>query len=180
MPTGLALPTQPATFAALQAMRSIILAECLVGGISPFAALSSADVARYGVSNAVFVGRPKDFSDAYLPQCSLWLPPDSEEVTLDGSSGRAEAWVEVIVRVLVDQRTDWYLGEQRMLGIRDALWPALLRHERLGGTVATVTQAEARPGRGLCYVEIAGVEYRAFEALWGFRQEWQASGGRVV
>ncbi|HEV2459278.1 MAG TPA: hypothetical protein VGS80_13040, partial [Ktedonobacterales bacterium] len=77
---GIALPAQPATFAALRAMQSLILSECLVGGVSPFAALTSADAARFGVANAVFVGRPKDFKDAYLPQCCVWIPPETEVV----------------------------------------------------------------------------------------------------
>ena len=72
MPLGPPLPVQPATFAALRAMQGLILSECLVGGASPFAALSAGDAARFGVANAVFVGRPKDFKDAYLPQCRLW------------------------------------------------------------------------------------------------------------
>jgi hypothetical protein len=74
----LTLPAQPATFAALQAMQSIVLAECLVGGVTPFAALSSADAARFGVANAVFIGRPKDFKDAYLPQGCIWMSMNNE------------------------------------------------------------------------------------------------------
>jgi hypothetical protein len=56
-PSGVVLPGQPATLAALQAMQSIILSECLVGGVTPFAALAVADASRYGVANAVFVAR---------------------------------------------------------------------------------------------------------------------------
>ncbi|MGH2514400.1 MAG: hypothetical protein ACRDHP_01985, partial [Ktedonobacterales bacterium] len=126
-PPALMLPAQPATFAALQAMQSIILSECLIGGVSPFAALSSADAARYGVANAVFLGRPKDFKDVYLPQCCLWIPPETEAVALVGYAGRAEAEFEALVQVYVDLRPDWYAAEQQILSIRDALLPALLR-----------------------------------------------------
>src|SRR5512146_2187893 len=109
MPTGITLPGQPETLGALAAMRNIILAECLVGGVSPFAALSAADAARYGVSRAVFIGRPKDFNDAYLPQVSLWIPPEPEqgalrsaeavdEAALTGGVGRANATFEAIVQ----------------------------------------------------------------------------------
>ena len=38
-PQGVALPAQPDTLGALEAMRAIILSECLVGGVTPFAAL---------------------------------------------------------------------------------------------------------------------------------------------
>lgn len=190
-PTGRALPAQPDTLGALAAMRTIIVSECLVGGVSPFAALSAADEARYGVSVAAFIGRPKDFNDAYLPQLNLWIPPEPEggaqagmaaanEVALVGLVGRANAEFEAIVQVIVDMRADWYAGEQQALAIRDALLPALLRHERLAGLAPSVTASEARPGRGLRYEQIAGVEYRVFEARWWARQEWLISGGRVV
>jgi hypothetical protein len=40
------LPSQPDSLGVLQAMQSLILAECLVGGVTPFAALSAADALR--------------------------------------------------------------------------------------------------------------------------------------
>ncbi len=178
-PSGVALPGQPATLAALQAMQSIILSECLVGGVTPFAALSAADATRYGVANAVFVGRPKDFADAYLPQCCIWIPEETEAVEL-GYGGRVFAEFEARVQVFVDLRTDWYAGEQQALSIRDALWSGMLRHARLGGTVATVIESEAREGRGLYYEQIAGIEYRCFEARWRLRQQWTIASGRSV
>ncbi len=185
------LPTSPQTLAALQAMQSIILAECLVNSASPFAALSAADATRYGVSKAVLIGKPKDFKDGYLPQCNLWVPPGDEAAqpvelagysssSGGGAGGRAFAEVEAIVNVYVDMRTDWYAGEQSILQIRDALWPALLHHELLGGTVAGVIESWAREGRGLCYEQVAGVDYRCYEALWGFRQQWSLAGGRAI
>jgi hypothetical protein len=177
------LATQPATLAALQAMQSIVINECLVSSASPFAALSAADQTRYGVAVAVFIGEPKDFKDAYLPQCSIWIPAGdaaAQTVEFMGYAGRVFDEVEAIVRVFVDLRTDWWLAEQKILQIRDALWPALLHHERLGGTVATVTEAWAREGRGLCYESVARVSYRCYEALWGFRQQWNVAGGRAI
>lgn len=180
------MPAQPDTLGALQAMRSIILSECLVGGVTPFATLSAADAARYGVNYAAFIGRPKDFTSAYLPQLNLWIPPESEgaaqvsEMALVGAVGRANAEFEAIVQVMVDMRADWYAGERQALTIRDALWPALLRHERLAGLAPTVTASEARPGRGLRYEQIAGMEYRVIEARWWARQEWLIAGGLVV
>ena len=177
---ALTLPAQPATFAALQAMQSIIVSECLVSGVSPFAALTSADSSRFGVASAVFIGRPKDFKDVYLPQCCLWIPPENDVAELAGYAGRAFAEFEALVLVYVDPRPDWYAAEQQILSIRDALWPALLHHERLGGTVSTVIESAARPGRGLCYEQVGGSEYRCFEARWWVRQQWSIAGGRVV
>ena len=188
-PQGVALPAQPDTLGALEAMRTIILSECLVGGVTPFAALSAADAARYGVSYAAFIGRPKDFNDAYLPQLNLWIPAEpagvaqasaAETVALVVGVGRANAAFEAIVQVIVDMRADWYAGERQALAICDALWSALLRHERLAGLAQTVTASEARPGRGLIYEQIAGVEYRVFEARWWAQQEWLIAGGRIV
>ncbi len=174
------LPTQPNTLAALQAMQSIILTECLIGGLSPFATLSSADTARYGIASAVFIGTPKDFNSAYLPQCSIAIPPSAESVALTSYAGRLTAEFEATVTVLVDPRADWYTAEQQILAIRDALWPALLRHGRLGGSVATVIESEARPGRGLGYLQIAGSDYRSYEAHWWVRQQSALSGGRIA
>ncbi len=171
------LPAQPATFAALQAMQAIILAECLVGGVSPFAALSSADAARYGVANAVFTGQPKDFNSAYLPQCAIVIPAGAESAALAGFAGRLTTTFEATISVLVDLRADWYAAEQQILAIRDALWPALLRHGRLGG-LSTVIESEARAGRGLGYQQIAGSDYRSYEARWWVRQQSALSGGR--
>lgn len=179
-PAGLALPAQPDSLGALRAMQAILVAECLVGGVTPFAALTSPDATRFGAASAVFIGRPKDFKDAYLPQCCVWVPENSEVVTLDGYAGRATAEFEAQVQVFVDLRTDWYAGEQRILAIRDALWSALLRHERLGGGVPTVIASEAREGRGLCYEPVGGMEYRCYDARWWVRQQWSVSGGRVV
>lgn len=179
MPT---LPGQPDTFGALQAMQSLILSECLVGGQSPFAPLLSADAVRYGVARAVFVGRPKDFSDAYLPQCCIYLPPSAhaDTIQLAGFAGRARSTFDAHVLLLVDQRSDWYAAEQQILTLRDALWPVLLRHAQLGGNVPAVTASEALVGRGLCYEQVAGVQYRCFEAILRIHQEWQIAGGRVL
>jgi hypothetical protein len=179
MPT---LPSQPNTFGALQAMQSLILNECLVAGVSPFAALSAGDATRYGIARAVFIGRPKDFADAYLPQCCIWLPSDTnaESVELAGYAGRARSTFAARVLLLVDQRTDWYAAEQQILTLRDALWPVLLRHAQLGGVDASVTASEAFVGRGLCYEQVAGVQYRCFEAIWRVRQQWQVSGGLIA
>lgn len=176
----MSLPTQPDTLATLQAMQSLIVAGCLVGGTSPFAALSAADAARYGVANAVFVGQPKDVNTAYMPQCAITVPENAEVVTLAGYAGRAVAEIEALARVYVDPRPDWYAAEQQALAIRDALWPVLLRHAELGAMVASVIASEGRPGRGLCYEQIAGNVYRCYEARWWVRQQWSVAGGRAV
>lgn len=173
----------PNSLAILQAMQSLLIAEVLIAGVSPFAALSAADQARYGVARSVFVGRPKDFADAYLPQCNLWIPPadESRQVSeLVGYAGRVMTWIEVIGQVFVDMRADWYLGEQKILQIRDALWPVVFKHELLGGTVASVVEAQAEEGRGICYQDVAGTEYRCFEWRWLVRQQWNVALGRGV
>jgi hypothetical protein len=109
-----------------------------------------------------------------------WIPQQTEAAALAGYAGRAFTEFEARVEVFVDMRGDWYAAEQQILAIRDALWPALLRHGRLGGTVSSVIESDARPGRGLCYEEVAGNSYRCFEALWWVRQQFTISGGRAV
>lgn len=180
----MSFPTVPATLAALEAMQSIVIAEVLNGGSSYFAALSASDQTRYGVSRAVFVGQPKDFADAYLPQCHIFVPQGDEAAQpremVGYTWGRIEEEIEATVRVFVDMRTDWWAGEQTVLGIRDSLWSAMLRHQRLGGAIPAVIESWAREGRGLCYESVVGTEYRCYEAIWGFRQQWQVAGGRVL
>lgn len=182
MPAHFPIGSTPGTLAILQAMQSIILGEAQVGGVSPFAVLSASDQARYSVSRAVFIGKPKDFADAYLPQCNLWIPPsdESRQVTqLAGYAGRVMAWIEVIGQAFVDMRSDWYAGEQQILAIRDAIWPAVLKHELLGASAPSVIEAQAEEGRGLCYETVAGVEYRCFEWRWLVRQQWSIASGRI-
>jgi hypothetical protein len=99
---------------------------------------------------------------------------------LTGYGGRVFGDVEAIITAYMDMRTDWYAGEQQILQIRDALWPAVLCHEKLGGTVSGAIEAWAREGRGLGYEEMAGVEHWVYELLWGVRQQWMLSGGRAV
>ena len=174
------LATGPNTLGVLQALQGIIINEALVGGVSPFAALSASDATRYGVSKAVFVGRPKDFADVYLPCCVLWIPErddPQQPVELVGYSGRVFDDVEITVQAFTDLRTDWYAAEQKILQIRDALWPVVLKHVMLGATVPTVTESDAYEARGLCYEQIAGVDYRCYELIVNVRQQWAISGG---
>ena len=182
MPAHFPIGSTPGTLTILQAMQSIILAEAQVAGSSPFAALSASDATRYGVARAVFIGKPKDFNDGYLPQCNLWIPPadESRQVSeIVGYAGRVMAWIEVIGQAFVDMRSDWYAGEQQILAIRDAIWPVVLKHELLGATVPSVIEAQAEEGRGLCYESVAGVEYRCFEWRWLVRQQWSIAAGRI-
>lgn len=181
MPIHGPIGSVPSTLAVLQAMQSIIIAETLIVGVSPFAALSAGDAARYGVARSVFIGKPKDFNDGYLPQCNLWVPPSDEsrqQSEMVGYVGRIFSWIEVIGQVFVDMRADWYLGEQKILAIRDALWPVVLKHEALGGTVNSVVESQAEESRGLCYESVASVEYRCFEWRWLVRQHWNTATGR--
>jgi len=154
------LPAQPESLGVLQSMQSLILAECLISGATPFAPLSAADALRFGVASAAFLGRPMEFADVFLPQCSLWVPEGGDSAALAGYAGRASSALEVHVEVAVDLRTDWYAAEQQIIAIRDALWPLLLCHEQLGGTLPSVLTCEVRPGRGLCYETVASMTYR--------------------
>lgn len=85
------------------------------------------------------------------------------------SSAEFAAFVQVYVE---DTWDGWYAGEPQILAIRDALWPALVRHARLDETVPTVIASELLADRGLDYEQIAGVAYRLLEARWYIRQRW--------
>ncbi len=90
MPIPGPIGSTPNSLGILQAMQSTIIAEALVASVSPFATLSAADQSRYGVARAVFVGRPKDLNDGYLPQCNLWIPPSDEAARCRRSSGMSD------------------------------------------------------------------------------------------
>jgi hypothetical protein len=177
------VPTGPNTLGMLQAVQGLILGNVLMGGVSPFASLNAADAARYGVARAVYIGAPKDFKDAYLPQCQI--VPEEETVALAGAQGRAEDVLAVRVMAVVSF-TDWWAAEQQILALRDAIWPVLLAHVRGGASVGTGFVAldpaaganEARRG-GFGLLEVAGVWYRTWTCHLDARQVWAATGGLV-
>ncbi len=179
------VPGAPNTLGMLRAIQSLIVNNVLIGGVSPFAALSSADAARYGVSRAVYIGAPKDFRDGYLPQCHI--VPEGEAVTLMGAQGRAEDHLVVRVTAVVDF-SDWWAAEQNILALRDAMWPVLLAHLRGGATAGTgfvaldpdENASERSHASGFEMMEVAGVWYRAWTCHLMARQVWAASGGLVT
>jgi hypothetical protein len=176
------VPGAPNTLGVLRVVQTLIVNDVLLSGVSPFAALSSADAARYGVARAVYVGAPKDFKDAYLPQCQIVA--EEEAVTLLGAQGRAEDALTVRVTAIVDF-TDWWAAEQNILALRDALWPVLLTHLRGGAGAGTSFVAldpatgAAEHRDGFATEEIAGVWYRTWTARIIARQVWAAAGGLV-
>ncbi|MBA3822774.1 MAG: hypothetical protein H0X24_02575 [Ktedonobacterales bacterium] len=179
MPT---VPTSPNTLGVLRALQTLLLNNALIGGVSPFAALGSADATRYGVARAIYIGAPKDFKDGYLPQCQLVAEGDA--VTRAGAQGRATD--EVLVRITaVADLTDWWTGEQTILALRDAIWPVLLAHVRGGASTGTgfvaleQPDAEPHPNAGFGMLEVAGVWYRTWTCHVLARQLWTPSGGLV-
>jgi hypothetical protein len=180
MPT---VPTAPNTLGTLRALQSLLLGNALVSGVSPFAALTSPDATRYGVTRAIYIGAPKDFKDGYLPQCHLVAEDDT--VTLAGMQARATDALLVRVTAIADF-TDWWSGEQTILSLRDAIWPVLLAHVRGGASAGTGFVAldlpEATPtgtGDGFGMLEVAGVWYRTWTSHIIARQVWAPSGGLV-
>ena len=177
------VPGAPNTLGVLQAVQTMLLNDVLVGGSSPFAALNSTDAARYGVARAVYIGAPKDFKDGYLPQCQIVAEEDA--VTLAGVQGRATDALLVRITAVVDF-TDWWVAEQGILALRDAIWPVLLTHLRGGASAGTgfvaldlpETRPQARDGFDL--LEVAGVWYRSWTCHILARQVWAASGGLVT
>lgn len=180
MPTN--VPTAPNTLAVLRAVQTLILNDVLIGGGSPFAALGSTDAARYGVARAVYIGAPKDFRDAYLPQCHLVA--EDEAVALVGAQGRASDELLIRLTVVVDF-TDWWAAEQNILALRDAIWPVLLAHLRGGAGTGTsfvaldLPQTAPERQNGFALMEVAGVWYRTWTTHLLARQVWAAAGGLV-
>ena len=71
-------------------------------------------------------------------------------------------------------------GDQSANGVAARTQYHARRRDNAGGAVASVTASEAFVGRGLCYEQIVGVQYRCFEAIWRVRQQWQVSGGLIA
>lgn len=177
------VPAAPATLSALQAVQALLLSNVLIGGVSPFAALTSADATRYGVARAVFVGAPKDYRDSYLPQCQI--APDSDAVLRQGAQGRARDELLIRLTCIVDY-TDWWQAEQTILKLRDAVWPVLLVHVRSGTNPGTSLVAlelpEITPSHSPTFATLlaAGVWYRTWTCHILARQVWAATGGLQV
>ena len=176
------VPTTPATLSLLRAMQTLILTNVLIGGTSPFAALSSADATRYGATNAIYIGEPKDFRDGYLPQCHLVA--EEEAVMLVGAQGRASDELQIRLTVVVDF-TDWWAAEQSILALRDTIWPVLMAHLRGGAGTGTsfvaldLAEATLQHQNGFATMQVAGVWYRTWTCHLLARQVWAASGGLV-
>jgi hypothetical protein len=176
------VPGAPNTLGVLRALQTLLVGNVLVGGVSPFASLSSADATRYGVSHAIYIGAPKDFKDGYLPQCQIVV--EEESVTLSGAQGRAADALHVRITAIADF-TDWWAGEQSILGLRDAIWPVVLAHVRGGASAGTCFVAldasddslTASDGFGM--LEVAGVWYRTWTCHVIARQVWAPAGGLV-
>jgi hypothetical protein len=171
------VPSAPGTLTMLRALQTVILNNALIGGVSPFAALNSADASRFGVARAVFVGAPQDFHDGYLPQCHIIA--ENESVTLDGAQGRAQD--ELLARILVvADFSDWWAAEQSIVNLRDAIWPVVLAHTRGGAGAGTgfvaLDPADPLPDRrgGFDLMEVAGVWYRIWSCHVLARQVWSA------
>ncbi len=172
MPT---MPTAPATLATLQALQNLILAS--TG--TTFATLSAADVTRYGVARAVYIGAPKDLKDTYMPQCQI--RPVADAVARVGEQGRVTDELLVAVTALAGM-DDWWQAEQTLLSIRDALWPLFVAHVRGGASagaslVALDLPPEHLGGESFVTVEAAGVWYRAWTCHVVATQIWAPAGG---
>ncbi len=171
------VPAAPGTLNVLRALQSLILNDVLIGGVSPFTALGSANATRFGVARAVFVGAPKDFHDSYLPQCHLIA--ETESVQLEGLLGRAQDALVIRIMAVVDF-SDWWAAEQSILNLRDAIWPVVLAHVRGGASAGTgfvaLDLADPTPDRqaGFDLMEVAGVWYRIWSCHVRARQVWSA------
>ena len=166
--------TTPATLAVLQALQSEILAN----SATTFAALSTADAARYGVARAVFVGVPKEFKDALMPQCHII--PIAQHLAVAGVHGRITDVITLRLRVVVDY-SDWWAAEQQVLAIRDLLVPVVLTHLRAGATAGGALVALASlPGHevgAFATLTVATVTYRTWELPLTLTQSYVPASG---
>lgn len=194
------MPTQANSWAMYQAVQYLIFTECLVGGVSPFTALSAAantanpggvsDLVRYGtnpngtVTTAVIIGVPKDMTNRYATQCWV-VPPVSENVYRVAFGGKSWDYQDVVVQCRTLRSgagADWYAAQQTLINIRDALYAVMLKHAELPGA-ANVQASKPEVWSGApAYTPVveAGLEWDTWTFKWRLKQEYTIVGGIIA
>lgn len=198
------MPTAPNTWQMLQGVQTLIQNEVLVNSTSPFTAFSTdpnpanpnpamSDATRFGtnpngaITNAIFIGVPKDLSNKYPRQCHI-IPAETEDVqrkTFGGGNanigGQVWDYMDILILVNFYRQTDWFGTQQDIVATRDAMWQVLVKHAELPnapGVAASIPQVVAgarafSPGVRL------DLEWDIWAFRWRLKQVWSVSGGIV-
>lgn len=192
------MPSAPNSWQMYQAIQYLIFNECKVGGVTPFSPFSIApntsnpgsasDQTRYGanpqgtVTSAIYIGVPKDWTKLYPKQVHI-IPPMGEEVFRRAFGGKVWDWQDVLIRVVMSRKDDWYQSQQDIIAARDALWPVLTRHAELPNAPGVVASLPApvtsMPAYGVEAGMPIGLEWDYWCFRWRIKQEWSVTGGII-
>lgn len=183
------MPFAPQSWQMYQAIQKRINDEVLVGtpAASPFNAFSAADATKYGttpfgsVTQAIYIGIPKELSIVYPRQCHI-LPAIDEEVARRALGGKIWDWQFVYVR-LVFLNNDWWQAMQDIVAARDVMHVVMSRHAELPNApiVQAVHELAAKQGlpTGFHYDDLTARDWACWGFIWAHKQEWTAQGGIV-
>jgi hypothetical protein len=192
----------PRTWAVLQGIQWRIQNEVLVNGVSPFSEWdmtpssanpnNESDYTRFSptvvasvvpgalITNAIYVGFPKDFTTSYPVQCAII--PNDDSVYWE-SNPRVYDELNCYVRCWFYYRDDWYGVMQTAITVRDQLQAMLMQHAEMP-TVASVqavkqkNNAKGLPA-GFFFDEVLGNDWLCYATTWWHRQEWRVPGGLI-
>jgi hypothetical protein len=188
----------PNTPLILQAVQYALFTNIKIGGVSPFTAWNTSpnpanpgsvsDLTRFGtnplgtVSNALYIGAPKEMNTLYSTQCHI-IPTMDETVVRRAFGGKVwhERWI--YFRVVMNNTTDWYGTQTNIITLADVIHPYLMQHAELPNAPAVIASKEmARGGMPIGYHrdEIVGREWDCWGFVWWFREEYAVSGGFVT
>jgi hypothetical protein len=132
------------------------------------------------ITNAIYLGFPKDFTTSYPVQCAI-IPND--DLVYWRSNPRVFDELNCYVRCWFYYRDDWYSVMQTALAVRDQLQVVLGTHAEMPAVadVQAVKQknaAKAMP-TGFFFDEVLGNDWLCYATTWWHRQEWTVPGGLI-
>ena len=166
------MPSQAQTFAVLKGVQSFVQTNFLVGGASPFSPFNAADATKYGVTNAIYCGVPKDITAAYPRQC--WIVPVADKPVRHAVGGKVWDEQHLFINVLYNNVRDWYQTFQDLCAARDAFTAVLLQHAQLPGLpiVAASKLDHASAPNGYQFESAIGADWQCWGFTWWLRQEY--------
>lgn len=176
------MPTGPNTWSVLQNAQALVQSSIQINSASPFTLFSAEDQAKYGSTNAIYIGSPKDMNVAYQYQCHLVAT--SENVYRRSFGGKV--WDELLVNIRVwgNNQSDWYATEQQMFAIRDVFQQMLMQHAELpGSNVVQASKEEARGAGGMngfFFAQELGFDWYCWGTTWWFKSQWNVSTGIIA
>jgi hypothetical protein len=151
------------------------------GGISDYARYSPNSSAGAGlITNAIYLGFPKDFTTSYKMQCAI-IPND--DMVIWRSNPRVFDELNIYLRCWFYYKDDWFSVMQTALAVRDQLQVVIQSHAELPAIpeVQAVKQKAGAKGlpAGFFFDDVLGGDWLCYATTWWHRQEWTVPGGLI-